>query len=51
MKLFGFFWTSKYSVLFEVIGLLKFVSLLSKWVLFPESACFNTVANILRLTR
>ena len=41
-------------ILFEVIGLLKFVSLLSKSVLIPKLACFNlavkfSAVNLLNL--
>ena len=46
IRLFSFFWTFKCCVLFEVIRLLKLVSLLSKSVLFTKSACFNLDAKL-----
>ena len=41
MRLLNFFCTSKYLVLFDVIFLLKLVSLLSKSVLLTKLAYFN----------
>ena len=46
VRVFTFFWTSKCFVWFEIISLLKLITLVLKWVSLSKSTFFNLAPKI-----